>query len=73
MVKVAIVSFGGVAYWGYPSGGTWHFTEVNGIKHFRATKKNEARWYNYEDQEDVKGVDFGDNDGLYSFFKNTSG
>lgn len=69
MVEVAIVNFRDVAYWGYPSSGTWHFTEINGIKHFRATKTNETWWHNYEDLKDVKGIDFGDNDSLYATLK----
>lgn len=72
MVRVAIVFYKGVMYWGNPSSGIWHFTEINGKKHFRAERKKAACWYNYEEQEKVQGVELGNNDGLFVLLRDSS-
>jgi len=67
--KIAIVEFRGKIYWGHnyedrvkKANATWHFQEINGLGHFRATK-DRGFWDNYEyDHEKVFGVEIEDRD-----------
>ena len=41
----------------------WHFQEINGLGHFRATKDDKGFWDNYEyDNEAVFGIEIEDKD-----------
>lgn len=71
--KIAIVEFRGKLYGGYPyedSPNVWHFQEINGLGHFRATK-DRGFWDNYEyNHEAVFGVEIEDkNRELYKIFR----
>ena len=61
--KIAIVEFRGKVYSGYPyedNPNVWHFKEINGLGHFRATK-DKGFWDNYEyDHEAVFGIEIED-------------
>lgn len=64
--KIAIVEFRGKIYAGYKyedginKTDVWHFQEINGLGHFRATK-DRGFWDNYEyDHEAVFGVEIED-------------
>ena len=66
--KIAIVEFRGKIYAGYKyedginKTNVWHFQEINGLGHFRATK-DRGFWDNYEyDHEAVFGVEIEDKD-----------
>ena len=62
--KIAIVEFRGKIYAGYKyeEGNVWHFQEINGLGHFRATK-DRGFWDNYEyDHEAVFGIEIEDKD-----------